>query len=140
MRQTCRTPLIPGSLVRHHTFSMEKFFGDRTGLICWISPYRQDAPHSSPKQPRPNNKPLGRADFTVTGPVSKKFLRRFFQKAAAFFSSAITMMAFYFRTSRSLAMLCDPHGAHQSFTVSNAGTRDTPQGGGAPVSAALRCE
>jgi hypothetical protein len=28
---------------------------------------------------------LGRAGLTATGPVSQKFLRRFFQKAAAFF-------------------------------------------------------
>jgi hypothetical protein len=28
---------------------------------------------------------LGRAGFTAAGPVSKKFLRRFFQKAAIFF-------------------------------------------------------
>jgi hypothetical protein len=28
---------------------------------------------------------LGRAGFATTGPVSKTFLRRFFQKAAAFF-------------------------------------------------------
>jgi hypothetical protein len=28
---------------------------------------------------------FGRAGFAGTGPVSRKFLRRFFQKAAAFF-------------------------------------------------------
>jgi hypothetical protein len=28
---------------------------------------------------------LGRAGFTATGPKSKKFLRRFFQKVASFF-------------------------------------------------------
>jgi hypothetical protein len=28
---------------------------------------------------------FGRAGFAATDPVSKKFLRRFFQKAAAFF-------------------------------------------------------
>jgi acyl-CoA reductase-like NAD-dependent aldehyde dehydrogenase len=28
---------------------------------------------------------LGRAGFIATGPISKKFLRRFFQKAASFF-------------------------------------------------------
>jgi hypothetical protein len=27
---------------------------------------------------------LGRAGFTTTGPISRKFLRRFFQKAATF--------------------------------------------------------
>jgi hypothetical protein len=29
---------------------------------------------------------LGRAGFTAASPVSKKFLRRFFQKAPAFFA------------------------------------------------------
>ena len=35
-----------GSLARRHTFPKVRFFGGRTGLDCWIWPYRQGAPHS----------------------------------------------------------------------------------------------
>jgi hypothetical protein len=34
------------------------------------------------KKKQKNFAPLGRAGFTATGPVSKRFLRRFFLKAA----------------------------------------------------------
>jgi hypothetical protein len=44
---------------------------------------RVGRPSFSKKEAK-NFSELGRAGFTVTGPVSKKFLRRFFQKAAAF--------------------------------------------------------
>jgi hypothetical protein len=38
------------------------------------------------KKKQKNSVNLGRAGFTATGPASKKFLRRFFQKAATFFA------------------------------------------------------
>jgi hypothetical protein len=37
------------------------------------------------KKQQKNFVSLGRAGFAATGPGSKKFLRRFFQKAATFF-------------------------------------------------------
>jgi hypothetical protein len=40
------------------------------------------------KKKQKNFANLGRAGFAGTGPTSKKFLRRFFQKAASFFCFA----------------------------------------------------
>jgi hypothetical protein len=37
------------------------------------------------KKEQKNFVELGRAGFNASGPASKKFLRRFFQKAASFF-------------------------------------------------------
>jgi hypothetical protein len=43
------------------------------------------------KKKQKNFVTLGRAGFMATGPVSKTFLRRFFQKAAPFFTASTTL-------------------------------------------------